>query len=121
MRRAAALLAVALVACSGGDGIDDVDGARALLQRDDAFETGDEAGASFARVADALLRLGRECVDEHGRDDERCQRPLGAAAFAQVFAADALDCTEPGIDEARSGLDAYLGGADELPAVPACS
>ena len=122
MRRAALVVILVLAACSrGDDGVDDVADARALLGRDGAFETGREAGASFARIADGLLALGRECVDDRGRDDERCERHLEAAAFAQVFAADAVVCTEPGIDEARDGLDRFLAGEDELPTVPVCT
>lgn len=115
------LATVLIAACGDGGNIDTVDDARALLDDGGAFETGEEAGRSFARIADALLELGRDCIDEHGRDDPRCERDLAAAAFAQAFAPEALTCTQPGIDEARQGLDSYLAGADDVPQVPTCT
>jgi hypothetical protein len=121
VRRVLALAIVVLAACGGGGGVHDVDDARDLLDDDGAFDTGKDAGQSFAKIADALLELGRDCVDDKGREDETCGRHLAAAAFAQVFATDALQCTQPGIDEARVGLDAYLAGGEEVPQVPVCT
>ena len=120
MRWFVVLATVLIAACGDGGNIDTVDDARALLDDGGAFET-EEAGRSFARIADALLELGRDCIDEHGRDDPRCERDLAAAAFAQAFAPEALTCTQPGIDEARQGLDSYLAGADDVPQVPTCT
>ena len=124
-RRTVSAVVLVLLLAIGGCGddrtIEDLDDARAVLDDDDAFETGKEAGVSFARLADGLLPLGRRCIETRSREDERCQRLLAAAAYAQVFAVEALDCTEPGIAEARAGLSRYLRDGGSTPGVPACN
>ena len=123
--RCAAVLALVLLAgisgCGGDGGIEDLEDAQAVLGEDDAFASGKEAGVTFAKVADGLLPLGRRCVETRGREDERCQRLLAAAAFAEVFAVEALDCTQPGIEEARAGLARYLRDGGTTPRVPDCN
>lgn len=80
--------------------------ARALVREDGGFDTGLEAGATLAKVAQHLEGAVEAC--RHGGPRITCQSLSAALGYTQVMAALVLQCTAPGRFEARARTAAYL-------------
>jgi hypothetical protein len=113
-------LAVALVVASVallaacGDEPTRVERAIDVLDDEDRFTTGEEAGEAMADVGALLQEEGTECRSADA-DAPRCDALLSASAAAQVTAARILTCTAPTRFEARTALADHLGALDEDP------
>ncbi len=96
-----------------------VDDALRILDADPSFVSSEKGADSFADVADVLEAAGRTC------DTPTCERLLEASAYARVVAVRVLDCTLPGLYDARAGMRSYVsqlraGRATRPPSLPAC-
>ena len=109
-----AVVAVVLVRHSvGASRSGPVGAARGVISDDAKFANGPTAGSTFASISARLASDGQACVRRWSRDDPRCSARMAAAAYATVVAPMLVDCTQPGVFEARKGLD------DELKAIAA--
>jgi len=107
---AAVAIVIAVIAASRlSRGNPFVGEAVAVISDDARFETATDAGVAFARVASLLQEAGEDC----GGDADECGRFFTAAAFAQVTAVHVLDCTRPGIFEARRAMRTYVSAIDD--------
>jgi hypothetical protein len=110
-----------------------VPAARSVIGNDARFANGPTAGATFASVSARLLADGQACTRRLRRDDPRCTARMAAAAYASVVAPMLVNCTQPGVYEARHGLDTELkeialfdarvlgtAPAPTVPALPTC-
>jgi hypothetical protein len=86
--------------------------AEALVADRGRFDTGLEAGETIARVAQHLERAVAECRAEGA--GTTCQALSSALGWSQVLATWVLDCTDPGREEARARLAAYLEEVDAV-------
>ncbi|HUR77651.1 MAG TPA: hypothetical protein VMZ22_06875 [Acidimicrobiales bacterium] len=125
------VLAVGGVALSSGDRDSNLDRAISRLDDEGRFATSTEAGQTVADISTQLRVDGAAC-----RDDEqpipRCSALLSASAFSAVIAVTMLECTAPGVYDARVSLGRYLrklrdfidegaqGAAPTLPTVVTC-
>ena len=111
MRLACAVaIALVLASCGGDDG-PPLERALGLVEDDGAFSTALESGDTFAHVAELLLD-----ADEPA-----------ASAWVQVVAVEVLECSLPGIHDARSAVRDYVaavmapsGSTPEVPPLPSC-
>lgn len=122
----AALVALVLVPDDDREGLER---AQSVVEDRGNFETGADAAASLARVAQHLNDAIRECTDETP-GSLRCQALSSASGYTQVLATVVLTCTAPGRFEARTRTASYLeriagittAGSDvpEPPPLPEC-
>jgi hypothetical protein len=120
--------AVAAVLVVRADDRSPFERAERLVADRTGFETGLEAGETIARVAQHLERAVAECRTEG--EGATCQALSSALGWSQVLATWVLDCTDPGREEARARLAAYLEEVDAVasaaqrvpspPELPAC-
>lgn len=106
---------------------------RTWLTQDSRFTSGPTAGQTFAKISATLLTDGKACEHDHPGRDPRCVARLSGAAWANVTAVNLLNCTAPGVFQARTRLSRYLAAVDALdqsprhgrvppvPTVPECS
>jgi hypothetical protein len=80
------------------------------VQDNGSFSTAIESGDTFAHVGELLLQAADDC-------DAACPGVLQASAYAQLVAVEVLDCTQPGIHDARAAVLAYLAAVIASPAV----
>ena len=112
-----------VVAACGDDDEPPLERARSLVEADGGFGTAIESGDTFAHVAELLLEYAETCDDA-----APCPAVLQASAYVQLVAVDVLECTEPGIHDARRAVLDHLDevvsspGSTELepPALPRC-
>lgn len=98
--------------------------AERVLREDKRFPNGPKSGRVFADLSHDLLGDAQSCSNTHGRDDTRCRARFSAAAYANVTAAAVLNCTQPGIYDARRSTSQYLrsiAAHDRAPTRPAPS
>ena len=107
--------------------------ARHVLQRDSRFASGPTAGTAFADVSNLMLHDAKACARRHSSADQRCAARFSAAAYASVTAFALVDCTQPGVFEARRAALKQLDGiaavddahgrarAPRVPTVPDCA
>ena len=114
--------------------------ARRLVRSDGQFSSSSRGATTFARVGDLLLADAKRCQRRHPgparpgqpAGDVRCVARFQAAAGANVSAVALLDCTQPGVFEARRRMLAELDAINavdrapsrsrlpQVPAVPKC-
>ena len=111
---------------------DGISTARHLLQQDARFANGPRAGNTFADLSHVLLSDAKACEHRHSSVDERCTARYSAAAYASVTAFALIECTQPGVYEARRDVLVELDGivavdrargtvpAPRVPNVPTC-
>ena len=128
-----ALLVVGLVVdATAGRSSSGLVSARRVLQRDARFTNGPTAGTAFADVSNLMLRDAKACAQHHSKTDQRCAARYSAAAYASVTAFALVDCTQPGVYQARRAAMQQLDGivavddahgkarAPRVPEVPDC-
>jgi len=114
---------------------------RRLVTSNGRFDTGSSGAATFARIGNELLADAKRCQGRHAGPsrpdrradgDVRCIARFQAAAAANVTAVALLQCTQPGVFEARRRLLAELdaiaavdrdpthSALPPVPAVPHC-
>ena len=117
----AVFVALTLVVGCGGEERTRLERARDLVEDNGGFGTALESGETFAHVGELLLETGRECTSP-------CPAVLQASAYVQLVAVGVLECTQPGIHDARRAvldhLDDVIASPSstelEPPALPAC-
>jgi hypothetical protein len=92
------------------------------LEDDGHFTTSTEAGNTIANISVKLRQSGASCRGSD-KDAPRCSAVLSAAAYAAVTAYTVLDCTAPGVYDARTAMLKYLRAVrayskGALPSVP---
>jgi hypothetical protein len=111
------VVAVARVATSGA--ADDLDGAIGIASTASRFESSQRAADSFVKIRGILLDEARSCVAKHSAQHPPCAARGAAVALAQSAAVVAVQCTQPGVYEARAGILRYLQGIKRLDRAPA--
>lgn len=106
-----------------------VEEAHGLLADDTGFETAEDAGVTFVRIARVMLDGGEACADDRGDSHPACEAMFSSSAFAQVAAVRVLECTHPGIFAAREAMREHVAGVEraiegggpvEAPEMPSC-
>jgi len=109
------------MACGRDGGTPPLERARSLVEADSGFGTAIESGDTFAHVAELLLEFGDTCTTP-------CPAVHQASAYVQLVAVEVLDCTEPGVHDARrlvlDHLDEVIASPSSAdlqpPSLPAC-
>ena len=129
----AGLVALGAVVVTRHASVDGVASARRVLQRESRFANGPSAGTAFADVSHLLLQDAKACARRHSSADQRCAALYSAAAYASVTAFALLECTQPGVYQARRAALVQLDGitgvdrahgrarAPRVPEVPSCA
>ena len=81
---------------------------RAALAADSRFANGPKAGSTFADISRWLLTDGQACQRGHSSTDHRCRLRLSASAYAGVSAFILVDCTSPGVFQARASMRSFV-------------
>ena len=81
---------------------------RTALAADSRFANGPKAGSAFADISHWMLADGRACLRSHSTTDHRCRLRLSASAYAGVSAFILVDCTSPGVFQARAAMRSYI-------------
>ena len=84
-----------------------------IIEDDSRYSTSLESGQSFLRVSDLLLKFANQCQ----RDSERrirCAAAFQGAAYSRTLAVRVLECTRPGIFEARQRTRSYLRSLEQF-------
>ena len=128
MTRVSLAIAIAIIVMGGVIAVRSMQRESALddsigkLENDAHFTTSTKAGNTIANISVKLRQSGASC---HRSDNEapRCSAVLSAAAYAAVTAYTVLDCTAPGVYDARMALLKYLRAVraystGALPSVP---
>jgi hypothetical protein len=102
-----------------------VDRARALVADDARFSTAEETGVTFIGVAQLLRDEGESCLKRKGATASTCASFFSGSAYAQVSAVQVLNCTRPGVFDAREAMRRYLediarGRDSSVPAAVTC-
>ena len=95
------------------------------------FGNGPKSADAFAAIASELLRAGRGCQAPRKHDERRCLALFEAAGAAETTGGFLVNCTAPGIFEARSLWRGYLDAVAQyerhptevrpaIPKVPTC-
>lgn len=100
------VLALALFLASGPRSEFDV--AVDTLGDDSLFSTSRAAAESFLAVGEHLGEAGRRCVRDESRASPRCSALLAGAGYTQTAALRVVDCTRPGVFEARRAAIDHL-------------
>ena len=136
-RRAAAVSVIALVVVAAAVGLRPHESGlaktRAALASDSRFANGPKAGSTFADISRWLLADGQACQRSRSATDHRCRLRLSASAYAGVSAFILVDCTSPGVFQARAAMRSYIDQIEtfdrrplgsmpvpSLPNVPTC-
>lgn len=96
-----------------------VGAALTVLDDDARFTTARRAAEAFIETSQILQVTAIACSDD-------CSPMFEASAYAQVLAFEVVDCTLPGVHDARQALIAYLERVDEgdadvqPPSLPDC-
>ena len=103
------MLVLALVAGCGSDEPTLMERAQSLVEGDGGFGTAIESGDTFAHVGELLLEAAEAC-------SVPCPGLRQASAYVQVIAVEVLECTQPGVHDARAAVLAYLSAVAAAPA-----
>lgn len=110
-RLAAVMLGLMAMSTACSSDRDPVASAITIAEDDGAFGNGPEAGESLARIAQHLEDARTSCDEADGA---RCAALGVASGYAQVLAAQVLQCTAPGRFEARVGMLELLEAVDGM-------
>ena len=98
-----------------------------VLDDDAGFTTAVGAGHSFLAVSELLRAEGEGCARDGEQEQERaCEAWFAVSGYTQIVAVNVVECTAPGIFDARAALRDHVerlraGDADNaLPPVPRC-
>ena len=85
-----------------------------IVNDEELFARGVDTGVAFVRISRVLKEGAESCEEEQGVSVE-CDALFSGAAYAQVLAVSVLDCTKPGMFEARENMRTYLKSLRESP------
>lgn len=91
---------------------------KALVADDARFVTAQGSGLTFVKVATLLRAEAESCAKRRAQGSPRCAALFSASAYAQVSAVLVLDCTRPGVFDARQSMRRYLDALSRDPPPP---
>ena len=108
------MLLLAALAVAGCGQPSRLERAEQILDDEDRFTTGLDAGEALADVGALLQEAGVACR-ERSPDSPRCSALLSASAAAQVMAVRIITCTAPGRFEGRMALLDHVRAVEDDP------